>query len=249
MLRKSNTNDKISTFEQLCGVHAYNAHPFAILGTAVEVHAMPGKRRTWDAHTKPGFYLGPSWEHYKCHEFWVQETKHIAQPYLTMSDALILPGEKLCNALSGKAPNNNATASAIKQLMEIYRKNVEEEQTNVDAQRMKRAVAQAQRVEGEAKRDTKAWTRTDEIAKRFLTTLKSGPPWRTVVRRVTRRLDTMECIEDIDVDSTVEDTCLHRALPEDVVGTKTTLYHQNKSKADTAEEEAELPAEAEKEEP
>ena len=75
MLRKSKTNNKISTFEQLYGVHDYNVHPFAILGTAVEVQAMPGKRRTWDAHTKPGFYLGPSWEHYRCHKVWVQETK------------------------------------------------------------------------------------------------------------------------------------------------------------------------------
>ena len=55
MLRKSKTNDKISAFEQLFEVHDYNAHPFAILGTALEVHAIPAKRRTWDAHTKPGF--------------------------------------------------------------------------------------------------------------------------------------------------------------------------------------------------
>ena len=177
------------------------------------------------------------------------KSKHIAQPYLTMSDALILIGENLCNALSGKAPNSNATASTIKQLMEIYKKNTEKEQTNVDAQRVKRTVAQAQRAEGEAKRDTKARTRTYENEKCFVITLKSGPPWRTVVRRVTRRLDTMEYIEDIDVDSTVEDALLHRSLPEDVVGTQTTLYHQNISKADTAGEEDELPAETENEEP
>ena len=149
---------------------------------------MPSKRRTWDTHTKPGFYLGPSWEHYRCHEVWVEETKakrvdqsiffkskHITQPYLTMSDALILTGEKLCDALSGTAPNIAATKGAIKQLMEIYKGNAEKEQTSEDTQRVKRAVAQSQRVEREAIREANALTRTEEKAKCFLTTLKSDP--------------------------------------------------------------------------
>ena len=109
MLRHIST---CSTYEQLHLVHDYNAHPFAKLGTTIEVHAKPGKRKTWDTRKKPEFYLGPTLEHYRCHVVWVQETtskriwqtvffnsKHITQPYLTMSDALILTGENIVQCI------------------------------------------------------------------------------------------------------------------------------------------------------
>ena len=54
----------------------------------------------------------------------------------------------------------------------------------------------------------------------------------------------MVCIKDINMDGTVEDAFLHSVLSENVVGTQTILYHQSKSKPDTAEEEAELPTES-----
>ena len=46
MLRPSVTDPSMSAFEQLHGPHNYDAHPFAILGGAVEVHVMPKNRRT-----------------------------------------------------------------------------------------------------------------------------------------------------------------------------------------------------------
>ena len=55
----------------------FDFHPFAILGNAVEAHVNLGTRKTWDEHTVPGYYLGPSWEHYRCHDVWVQETRAI----------------------------------------------------------------------------------------------------------------------------------------------------------------------------
>ena len=54
------------------------------------------------------------------------------------------------------------------------------------------------------------------------------PNGAPVSRRITRRLNTMECIEDIDIDSTIYDAYLHRRLPEEIKGTQTTLYHQDK---------------------
>ena len=44
------------------------------------------------------------------------------------------------------------------------------------------------------------------------------------------RLDTMECIEDIDIDHTISDAYLHRRLPQaqGIVGTQTTLYQQDR---------------------
>ena len=75
LLRKSRVNAEKSSFEVLYGKHDYNATPFAILGSAVEAHAMPNKRKTFEAHTKAGFYLGNSWEHYRCHEIWIADTR------------------------------------------------------------------------------------------------------------------------------------------------------------------------------
>ena len=63
MLRKSVIKPSISAFEYMNGQHNYDSHPFVILGSAVEINVMLINRRIRQAHTKPGFYLGPSWEH------------------------------------------------------------------------------------------------------------------------------------------------------------------------------------------
>ena len=77
MLRASAIHPQISAFEELHGPHNYDAHPFAILGSPVEVHVMPRNRGTWNEHTVAGFYLGPSWEHYRCHDVWIPETRAV----------------------------------------------------------------------------------------------------------------------------------------------------------------------------
>ena len=163
VLRKSATKPSMSAFEHLNGPHNYDSHPFAILGSAVEIHVMPANRRTWAAHTKPGFYLGPSWEHYRCHDVWVEETratrtgqtvffrnKYITQPTVTAADALVRTGEDLCSALTGSTPGSDATRRAVDSLMEIFKTKAAEEQTPTDAQRVLKTVAHAQRVANEA---------------------------------------------------------------------------------------------------
>ena len=59
------------SFEVMNRKHDYNANPSPPLGCAVEIHAVPSQQRTWEAHTKTGFYLGNSWEHYRYHEIWI----------------------------------------------------------------------------------------------------------------------------------------------------------------------------------
>ena len=166
VLRKSATKPSISAFEHINDPHNYDSHPFAILGSAVEIHVMPANRRTWAAHTKPGFYLGPSWEHYRCHDVWVEETratrtgqtvffrnKYITQPTVTAADALVRTGEDLCSALTGSTPDSDATRRAVDSLMEIFKTKAAEEQTPTDAQRVLKTVAHAQRVANEAQTD------------------------------------------------------------------------------------------------
>ena len=68
MLRDSATKSEVSAFEHLHGPHDYDKHLFEILGSAIEIYVNPNNRKTWDKHTLPGSYLGPSWEHYRCHD-------------------------------------------------------------------------------------------------------------------------------------------------------------------------------------
>lgn len=82
-----------------------------------------------------------------------------------------------------------------------------------------------------------------------MATLKQGPAWGTVVRRVTRQLDTMECIEDIEVSNTLEDSFVHRKLPEGVRGTQTILYHQYEKVPATQDDQDEQSTATEMEQP
>ena len=168
MLRPSATNPKISAFEQLHGPHNYGSHPFAILGSGLEVHVMPKNRRTWGEHTVPGFYLGPSWQHYRCHDVWVSETRavrsgqtvffkhhHITRPTITTADALLHTGQELCAELKGKAKDSPLTQKAVETLMNIFKAKASRSEAAADAQRVRRAVAMAMRKETEEK-DAKA---------------------------------------------------------------------------------------------
>ena len=116
------------------GPHDYNAHPFAILGCAVELHVMPGNRKSWEPHTKTGYYVGTSWDHYRCHEVWVKDTKskrvgqtvffkhkYITQPTVTATDALLRSSEDICDALLKAPPRNTNTRKAIDLLIEIFK--------------------------------------------------------------------------------------------------------------------------------
>ena len=92
MLRTSRVDGTKSAFEILHGAkHDYNANPFAPLGSPVELHVMPDKRKTWAEHTKSGFYLGTSWNHYRCHEIWVSDTKSARVGQTVFSNTHISP--------------------------------------------------------------------------------------------------------------------------------------------------------------
>ena len=164
MLRRSVQTPTISSFAHLYGQHNYDAHPFAILGSAVEIHVMPKHRKTWDTHTKSGYYLGPSWEHYRCHDVWVTDTrarrvgqtvffkhKYLTQPTITPNDALLRAGDNLCSALTNAAPGDEKTQRAVDLLVEIFQKTANDAKSNIDQRRGLREDAQTQRVQTEEK--------------------------------------------------------------------------------------------------
>ena len=72
--------------------------------------------------------------------------KYITQPAVITSDALVRTGEDLCSAITGATPGSDATRLAVAKLMEIFKTKAAEEQTPTDAQRVRKAIAHAQRV-------------------------------------------------------------------------------------------------------
>jgi hypothetical protein len=133
MLRTSKMMPSVSAYAYLWGKHDYNANPFAPLECKVEAHVTPNKRETWAPHTASGFYVSNMWEHYRCHEIYICDTKHtrtcltayfkhkyLPMPTITPADALICAADYLTDAISGLVPTPTGTQDAVDQLMVIF---------------------------------------------------------------------------------------------------------------------------------
>jgi len=161
LLRKSRVDPTKSAYEVLYGkVHDYNANPWAPLGSPVQIHVNPKNRRTWDPHTKSGFYLGNSEEHYRCHLVWVRDTrsvrvgqtvffqhKYLTDPPVTETDAIVRATDDLCELLRGKVPVKGELRTAVDLLMEIFSdKNREDPTSPTDEQRNMMSEAHANKI-------------------------------------------------------------------------------------------------------
>jgi hypothetical protein len=78
----------------------------------------------WEAHTKTGYYIGNSLEHYKCHNIWIVDTpsahlghtlyfkdKYPAQPSVTPLNAVLCISDYLCQILNNLQPVKGNTTS------------------------------------------------------------------------------------------------------------------------------------------
>jgi hypothetical protein len=77
--------------------------------------------------------------------------KYLTMPTIMPADALIIikAADNLVDSISGHLPKNSVTADAMKQLMEIYKKQVDQATCAARAQRVLREQALAQRVANE----------------------------------------------------------------------------------------------------
>ena len=75
LMRPSRINPKLSAYELLNGIFDYNKTPLAPPGCKVIVHENRDQRGTWDPHGVPGWYLGSSNDHYRCHRVYIPKTK------------------------------------------------------------------------------------------------------------------------------------------------------------------------------
>jgi hypothetical protein len=149
----------VSAYAYLWGKHNYNANPFAPLGCKVEAHATPNKRETWAPHTASGFYIGNTWEHYRCNEIYICDTKHtrtcltpffkhkyLTMPTITPADALICVADYLTDAILGLVPTPMGTQDAVDQLMVIFKQQARAAKDAATAQRVLRERTQVERV-------------------------------------------------------------------------------------------------------
>ena len=163
MLRPAIMTPTVSAYTYLWGQHDYNANPFAPLGCKVEAHVTPGARETWAPHTASGYYIGNAWEHYRCHDVYISDTKsirtcltvffkhkYLTMPSITPADALIRASDNLTDAITGLLPTSTVTQDAVDQLMVIFKQQARDAIDAATAQRVLMERAQAQRVATEA---------------------------------------------------------------------------------------------------
>ena len=159
MLRSARVAPNVSAYAYLWKQHDFNANPFAPLGCKVEAHIKPAVRETWAAHTASGYYIGNAWDHYRCHEIYISDTKHsricetvffkhkyLTMPSFTPADALITAADNLVDTINGIIPKHTVTSDAVEQLMEIFKMQAEKATCEAQTQRVLREQAQAQRV-------------------------------------------------------------------------------------------------------
>ena len=137
LLRASKATPSISAYEHVHGPYDYNRNPLAPIGCAVHIHNQPAKRGTWAPHTQPGWYLGTSFEHYRCHRVLPKATntsrvcetiifnhKKYTCPSITPADYIADATHMLTNAV--KAANGIPTAAAsqlhqLETIIEMYK--------------------------------------------------------------------------------------------------------------------------------
>jgi hypothetical protein len=103
--------------------HDYTRQPFAPIRSKIDVHVMPGDRRTWDMRCNSGFSLGILMEHYRCYKVCVTKTrairvsnqvdfihKYITKPTMLQESYIVSAVNQLTAALKGSFALGTYTA-------------------------------------------------------------------------------------------------------------------------------------------
>lgn len=135
LLRPANANTNVSAYQYLYGNHDYNRMPLHPLGCAVQAFIEPGKRRSWEEHSKDGWYVGTSNEHYRTYNVWIKQTRavqntdtcffqhhYITKPTITKSDIVHNAATNLIDALKGNlaAAHDETELEALERLAKIF---------------------------------------------------------------------------------------------------------------------------------
>jgi hypothetical protein len=75
LLHQSRISPTKLAYETLEGPYDHNRYPLAPLGTRAIIYEDSDTRASWAPHGLDVWYLGPSKDHYRCHIYYVPETK------------------------------------------------------------------------------------------------------------------------------------------------------------------------------
>ena len=132
-------NAKLSARMALEGAHDFSAHPVAPPGCEITVHQTIDQMTSWGLNGIKGWYLGPSYEHYRCHKVYIPatrgervastvdfHTKNSRLPHISAEEAATQAAKDLTAALQQHkqgapfAPVGDAQLNAIRELASIF---------------------------------------------------------------------------------------------------------------------------------
>jgi len=147
MLRPTRINQNISADAYLNGQHDFNKHPMAPPGTKTVAHLKPQQRTSWSKHGIMGWYVGPSFNHYRCYRIYIPKTRgerivdtvelfstHSTTPTWSANQEILLAATKLTTAL--QHPNadishlNEHKLQALKHLAQIFNPAMQQKQNS-----------------------------------------------------------------------------------------------------------------------
>ena len=117
LLRNSRVNPSLSAWTYLFGNHDFNRVPLLPLGTKVVIHSKPDNRKSWDYRGMEGWYIGPSFHHYRNIKIFMPATHaerdtdtvdiiphHLPLSTTSIDDHIKATSESLITLLLNKSP-------------------------------------------------------------------------------------------------------------------------------------------------
>jgi hypothetical protein len=134
ILHQVTLNPRISAWEFFKGLFNFNMTPLNLVSCRVLIHAKPATWQSWDLCTKPGFYIGPALDSYRCFKLVKSNTKsqvisdtvkfchsYLSVPVPSAKDKIIHGLQVVAGAIRGAPPPTSVSQlNAITSLQEIF---------------------------------------------------------------------------------------------------------------------------------
>ncbi len=134
MLRPCTTNPRLSAYEAMEGMFAFDKTPMAPIGTEVMIHIKPTRRQTWGYHAIKAWYFAPALNHYRCIKT-VTESGAVRisdtfkflhhtlpEPVLSNTDRIVKATQHLLRTIEGQPTAPPDEMEAIQQLRNLITK-------------------------------------------------------------------------------------------------------------------------------
>ena len=135
LLRPANANPNVSAYQYVYGNHDYDKHPLHPLGCKVQAFNDTKTRKSWEEHSKDGYYIGTSLKHHRTYNIWIKATRasqntdtaffqhsYITKPKVTKADIVASAATKLIEVIKGNyaAVHNDTEMEALERLSKVF---------------------------------------------------------------------------------------------------------------------------------